>query len=129
MKTIKITLAGQDYHLVFNGIAMFEIDERFGGASKLFETMQGADKAAFSAVCEGVSILAEQGELTRRALGYDPGPILSKEDALLLAAPMDRVTLQRAVMNAMMLGFGREIESEDAIDLGLLELEQKKTRR
>lgn len=127
MKAAKITLAGQDYYLAFNGSAMFAFEDEFGGSSAYFEQSKAPGRAGFGAVCKAAAILAEQGELARRALGYDKGLFLT-EEAVAGATPADTILLRRAVMNAIMAGYGRAVESEEDVDMGLAELEQKKTK-
>ena len=53
-----------------------------------------------------------------------------KDDFLLMVRPFEIVTLKRAIMTAIELGYGREVTSpaDDEIDEGLAELNQKKTR-
>ena len=63
----------------------------------------------------------------RRELGYDNAPMLTTESALVLATPMDMIALRKAVMDAIVAGFDREVSYDGYIDLGLMELEQKKT--
>lgn len=129
MKATKITLAGTDHFLVFNGAAMFAFEEAFGGTGQFMDRIKGGGKDSFSAVCQAVAILAEQGELARRALGYDVGPMLEEEKVRALATPMEAAELQRAVVNTIIAGYKRDIPGEEAEDLGLIELEQKKTKR
>ena len=126
MKARRITLAGQDYYLVFNGAAMFEVEDRFGSSSKLLEDIGTPGRDGFAALCGGLAILAEQGELARRALGYDKGPILAEATVSTLTIPAELTPLRKALMAAIMAGYGREVESDQDVDLGLLELEQKK---
>lgn len=127
MKSVTVTLAGQEFHLVFNGAAMFVFEDAFGGSSAYFQQCGSAGREGFGAVCRAAAILAEQGELVRRALGYDGGQIPDAEFFLTCTGPMDMITLRRAVSTAILAGYGREVESGEDIDIGLQELEQKKT--
>ena len=129
MKAVKITLAGRERYLAFTGEAMFQIEEKFGGASKLLEAMRGNTREAFSATCEAAAILAEQGELARRHLGYDRSPIIDAETVAATTAPSGIAALKLSIPAAIELGYGREIvEDNDEVDLGLAELNaQKKT--
>lgn len=128
MKAVKITLGGQDYYLMFNGAAMFAFEDAFGGSGEYFEKSSGMNREAFDAVCEAAAILSEQGELARRALGYDKGPIPSKDLLTACTTPADMVLLRQAVLNAVVSGYGREVEGQEDMDMGLVELEQKKTK-
>ncbi len=130
MKAVKVTLAGRVRYLSFTVEAMFQVEEQFGGAQHLADQMADTGRGGFDAACRAAAIFAEQGELARRALGYDPEPM---PDAAAIAAgmtPRELADLKLAIPAAMSLGFGREVEPEnEEIDLGLTELNaQKKTR-
>lgn len=130
MKAVKINLAGRERHLAFTVEAMFQIQEQFGGPSELIEAVQEVGRNGFAAACKAAAILAEQGELARRSLGYDPEPITDEAAIAASLSPAEITALKLAIPAAMTLGFGREIEPEnDEVDLGLAELNaQKKTR-
>lgn len=128
MKTVKTALAGQEYYLAFNGAAMFAFEDAFGGSNAYLEKVGAGGRESFEAVCEAAAILAEQGELARRIMGYDRGPIPDKELFLTCAAPTDLIALRTATLNAIVAGYGREVESGEDTDVGLVELEQKKTK-
>lgn len=128
MKAIKLTLGGQDYYLAFNGAAMFAFEDAFGGSAAYLEKAAAMGREAFEAICEAVAILAEQGELARRAMGYDQGPIPDRELLMACTMPSDMIRLRQAVLNAIVTGYGRQVENQEDVDLGLVELEQKKTK-
>lgn len=130
MKAVKLTLAGRERHLAFTVEAMFQVQEQFGGPSQLIEAVQDSGRAGFAAACKAAALLAEQGELARRALGYDPQPLATEEAIAAGLTPADIAALKLAIPAALSLGFGREVEPEnDEVDLGLAELNaQKKTR-
>ena len=131
MKAVKITLARRELYLLFNSEAMFQIQDQFGGTQEMLTALKlSATREGFAALCKAVTILAEQGELTRRFLGYDTGRIFTAEELERIIMPTDMVELSGAVMQAITLGYGREIEPENnEIDLDLAELtqSQKKT--
>lgn len=128
MKAVKATLAGEDYYFLFNGAAMFAIEDEFGGASKLFDTIQKNSREAFDAMCRAAVILGEQGELARRSYGYDHGAMPTVERMEVEMTPADIITLRSKIVNAVVLGFGRDVKEEGDVDLGLVELQQKKTK-
>lgn len=130
MKAIKLTLAGRERYLAFTVEAMFQLEERFGGTQELIEAVSANSREGFLAACQAVAVLAEQGELARRHMGYDSAPMPSAEDIASTTAPSGIPELKMAVTSAIALGFGREIDPEnDEVDLGLAELDgQKKTR-
>ncbi len=131
MKAVKIELAGRERYLCFTVEAMFQVEERFGGAGNLMEALGAGGREGFAAACGAAAILAEQGELARRSLGYDPED-LADEQAIVgyPMSPSELAALTEGIARAIALGYGREVEPEDdEIDLGLAELDaQKKTR-
>lgn len=129
MKAVKFPLAGRERYLAFTVEAIFQIEEQFGGTGQLLETMQKGGREGIAAACRAAALLAEQGELGRRGLGYDPQPIAEAEVISATLSPGEAAALSMAIAAAVSLGYGREVEAEnDEVDLGLAELEaQKKT--
>ena len=129
MRAVRIELAGRERYLCFTVEAMFRIEEEFGGTKNLTEFIADNSREGLSALCTAAAILAEQGELARRHMGYDSAPIPSAEEIGATTAPSGITALKMAVTSAVTLGFGREIEPDsDEVDIGLAELnEQKKT--
>lgn len=129
MKAVKIALAGRVRYLAFTVDAMFALDERFGGTQELIDAVSSNSREGFQAACQAAAILAEQGELARRHMGYDCAPMPSAEEIAATTAPSGIAALKTAVASAVSLGFGREIDPDnDEVDIGLAELnEQKKT--
>ncbi len=130
MKAVRLSLAGRERHLCFTAEAMFQLQERYGGSSELLELVQANTREGFTAACQAAAILAEQGELARRSMGYDPEPMASAEAIAATTSPSGIAALKLAIPAAISLGYGREVKPEnDEVDLGLAELsEQKKTR-
>lgn len=124
MGDIKIEIGGQEYYLLYNGAAMFAIDDGGNISDRLWDT----SAAGFDWICQAVAVLAEQGELARRYMGYDKGPLLTADAVKALTMPIDIIQLRQAVFRAVMAGYGREIKDDDQeIDLGLVELQKKTT--
>ena len=125
MKAIKITLNNREFYLYFNGEAMFEVQGMYG-ETPIFDVLMPSDKTAFTELCNMLALLSTQGELARRQLGYDKRPMLTAEDAALFITPMEVMPLKLAVLQAVAIGYGREIEgNQDAVDLVLAEIEKK----
>lgn len=130
MKAVEFDLAGRTRYLAFTVEAMFQLNEQFGGMQGLVEAIQDDGRDGFATTCRVAAILAEQGELARRSLGYDPEPIADADEIAASLLPCDLIALRLAIPTAISLGYGREVEPEnDEVDLGLVELNaQKKTR-
>lgn len=104
MKPITITFAGREYHLLYNGAAMFklqDIDSPFTAITKDFD-----------AFCRIISVLSEQGELFRRYEGYDPGSFIDPEEFAVKVSPVDVTEYRIAAMDAVLAGMSREVEAE-----------------
>lgn len=130
MKAVKFSLAGRDRYLAFSVDAMFLLEELFGGTQELIDAVSANSREGFRAACQAAAVLAEQGELARRHMGYDAAPIPSADEIAATTDPSGIAPLKMAITAAVSLGFGREIDPEnDEVDIGLAELnEQKKTR-
>lgn len=128
MKTIKINLAGRDYYLALTGSAKFDLDDLSGGES-IIQLILPNTREALDLLCKATAILMEQGELARRYAGYDKSTYLPADAIKALLTPNDIALLKVDFAKAVLLGYGREIESpEKEVDLVLQELEKKTTR-
>ena len=127
MKAVRRMLAGRERHLAYTVEAMFQLGGLFGEVPALIDAVSANDREGFLAACRAAAVLAEQGELARRHMGYEPLPLLSPEDVAATATPSDLPGLRSAIVSAISLGFGREIDPEDdEVDLGLAELNEQK---
>lgn len=128
MKAIKFPIAGREVYLSFTGEAMFSLRDKYGGVTEAVAAYEPDTREAMDAAAEVAALLAEQGELARKALGYAPGEIVTAEAIKATLAPSGIYTLKAAITAAIELGFGREVANEDEVDLGLAEIQaQKKT--
>lgn len=125
MKTVKYEFYGQTLHLRLTSAALYDIYDAYGHDGSVFDHITGSDRTSFDAACWYLQKLAEQGELTRRWEGFEPSEIPSLEQLRLLMTPADLIGAKLALVRAMNLGFGREIEDEEPVDLGLVEFEKK----
>lgn len=130
MRTVKFEHEGRTYHLCMNAAALFDIYDHFGSDKTVLENIVGTSKEALENTCRMLSILAEHGELLRRWQGMEPQELPTAEMFLALITPSDFPRAQAAIIQAVEIGFGREVPDSDTpeyTDLGLLEL-QKKTK-
>ena len=108
MRTVPVTLGGVTYHLLLNGAALFELYDRFGDTGSLTDHLQGAGREAFENTCFFLAKLAEQGELWRRYLGYDHGPLPVADQLRITLSPLDAAAAKQAVIEAVLAGFRME---------------------
>lgn len=128
MRTVEFEHNGQVWHLYLNGAVLCEIYDKYGAEQSALDPIQGNGKDGFNAVCWYLTRLAAQGELLRRWQGHEKGPLPTEAAFRLTLSPLDVMRAKGAITRAVAAGFGREIEDENKeVDLGLLELDQKKT--
>lgn len=126
MRTIPFSLRGVTYHLLLNGAALFDLYDKFGDKGSISDHLQGNGREAFDNTCFFLEKLAEQGELWRRYMGLDHGPLPTAELFQIALSPLEATAAKGAVMEAILSGFAREeAESGKAVDKGLLELQKK----
>lgn len=129
MKFIKHDFDNNTYYLCFNGAAMFEINDLLG-ERQIVDLLTDNTVQGYRLTCKVLSILSEQGEAARRYLGYDVQKPLTVDEILSIASPADVLLMKNAIMKAVAIGYGKEINEDDEIDTGLIELQKKtdKTR-
>ncbi len=127
MKLIPFELDKQEYHLLFNGAALFDVYDQFGDEGSVLDHINGNSRDAFDAVCWYLKELAAQGELYRRYLGYDKLAIPTTELFAVFLSPLDVTRARMAIQAAISAGFGREEapEEPERVDKSLAEFEKK----
>ena len=135
MKHIDFEFNGRTYALSFTAEALFQAYDKFGltddliTASQILEpTAEGWKNCCWLAAC-----MAAQGELQRRAMGYDRQPMLSVEELRVGIMARENTRLRMAVRQAIEQGLTTSVpdpEGEEEVNLVLLEREeaQKKTK-
>lgn len=123
MNEVKTTVCGTEYHLLFNGYAMFAAQDMFENR-QLGEIVQDNTAEGFVNLCRVFCLLAEQGELARRYEGYDRGETPDEERLRAAVMPYDVIAMRQSVLEALMRGYKRDVPEEET-DLGLAELQKK----
>lgn len=129
-KAAIVNYRGEQHCFLFNGYAMFALDDIFGG-SGYHEKIGERSEEGLDALLTVATTLAEQGELARRAAGYDHHKVVAKEDwgAPQMLQPADIFALKAGCVDAINLGYTQQVSDEDEeIDLGLLELQKKRNK-
>ena len=125
-KALVVEYESQKYFFLFNGAAMFEIDEKYG-LSDIGSRLNTTTKDGLEVLGDVCTILSAQGSLARNYIGL---PLSDIFDAELLKSPLltpaKLLCLSTMCTEAITLGYGREVEDDDEeIDLGLQELQKK----
>lgn len=125
----KAVINGTERNLNYSVAVMFDMTDKFGNIRAALETIAEESKEGFDALRWFAVAMANDGELCRRELGYDPRPMMEESDlSMRTMSPLEYASLQGAVVEAINRGYLREVTDgeEQEIDLGLEELQAKK---
>lgn len=119
-------LGGSEYWLVYTADAYFDINDAYG--TDFLEKLRAGTRQAYETAVGCLVILAREGELCRRYMGYDAAPMLTEETVRRCALPDAVVPIKIAVNRAVNAGLRIENAkdtSDEPVDVGLLEYEKK----
>lgn len=127
MKTVEYKQGGTTYYLALNGAALIDLYEHFGkdAENSVLDPIYGVGRTAFNAVCWMLAKFAEQGELIRRDAGFKPQNIPTDQHFKLKLRPMELHDAKEAIKETVILGFKRECQENEEVDLVLEEIEKK----
>lgn len=133
MKRIEFEFNGRIYFLAFTAEALFTVYDHFGYTTDILTTTGCLEPTAdgYKNLCWLAALMAAQGELQRRRIGYSDQEMLEAEDLRVNLPPTRAAALQEAVMAALQEGFRRETEPDEAREVNLVlqerdEAEKKK---
>ena len=134
MKHIDFPFNGKTYALSFTAEALFQTYDKFGVCDDILAATQCLEPSAegWRNCCWLAACMAAQGELQRRAQGYDRQPMVTVEELRTGFMAAENTRLRLAVRQALEQGFHRDIPDPDEqqeVNLVLREREeaQKKT--
>jgi hypothetical protein len=117
---------GNEIYLAYTVNAMFQINDMLQEGEELLTVLDGRDAQGIEKFCAAVSILARCGAMAREADGYKTSYVPDEKEMSVCMTPVEYMKIKQAAVNAIMLGYGREIINPDEeIDLELAELEKK----
>lgn len=115
-RSSKISICGQDYELILTTKATKEIAKRYGGLSNLGEKLMKSKnfELALDEVVWLITLLANQSILVNNLKNpADKHELLTQEAVELLTSPLDLAEYKNAIMDSMLKGAKRNIESEN----------------
>lgn len=127
VRGVESVLCGRPVTLVLAGRVYFLLTEKYGNIADLTERVRAETADSVELTFDVARLLAEQGELIRRKLGYEPRELPTQdeiEETALTVDPLTLVKLKKDVNAAIYVGMSREFLPEK-IDLALVELEKK----
>jgi len=115
-RSARITIDQQEYRLVLTTRATKEIARRYGGLENLGEKLLKAEnfEMALEEIVWLIALLANQGILIRNRMEGEKRPLLTEEDVELLTSPMELAVFKDAILEALLKGTRRDVESEES---------------
>lgn len=121
-------IKGKFRPLNFSIDVMFDAAEKFGSMSDAFDTIEKENRDGLNAIRWFMLRMANDAELVRRKEGYDHDEILKEED-IEIPSPAYYAIYKNAVLEAIRLGYTREVEDpKEEVDLVLQEINEKKEK-
>ena len=110
-----INVGGEEYTLMLTTKATKEIAGRYGGLENLGDSLMKSEnfEMAIGEIVWLISLLANQSILVHNLKHKDsPKELLTEEMVELLTVPADLATYKSAIMEALLKGTKRNVESE-----------------
>ena len=110
-----INVGGEDYELLLTTRATKEIAGRYGGLENLGDHLMKSEnfEMAIGEIVWLISLLANQSILVHNLKHKDsPKELLTEEMVELFTVPADLATYKSAIMEALLKGTKRNVESE-----------------
>ena len=110
-----INVGGEDYELLLTTRATKEIAGRYGGLENLGDHLMKSEnfEMAIGEIVWLISLLANQSILVHNLKHKDsPKELFTEEMVELLTVPADLATYKSAIMEALLKGTKRNVESE-----------------
>ena len=110
-----ITVGGEEYTLLLTTKATKQVAARYGGLENLGEHLMKSEnfEMAIGEVVWLITLLANQSILIHNLKHKDaPRELLTEEMVELLTVPADLATYKTAIMDALLKGTKRNVESE-----------------
>ena len=110
-----IQIGNKEYELLLTTKATKEINSKFGGIEKIGEKLQSSKDVGESIdlVIWLIVLLANQSILRKNLIENKNDELLKEENVEVLTSPSDLNTYTDAIMEALLRGTKRNIESEE----------------
>ncbi|MDD2269691.1 MAG: hypothetical protein PHY15_09155 [Eubacteriales bacterium] len=115
-RSAKITIGGKEYEMILTTKATKEIASRYGGLSNLGEKLMKTEnfELALDEVVWLITLLANQSVLVHNLQNpTQKRDLLTEETVELLTSPLELAVYKDFIMEAMLKGTKRNVESEE----------------
>lgn len=114
-RSTSINIGGEEFKMLLTTKATKEIGKRYGGLENLGEKLMKTEsfELAIEEIVWLITLLANQSiQIHNLRNKDDKKPLLTEEEVELLTTPFDLAEYKNAIMNSMMKGTKRNVESE-----------------
>lgn len=114
-RSTSINIGGEEFKMLLTTKATKEIGKRYGGLENLGEKLMKTEsfELAIEEIVWIITLLANQSiQIHNLRNKDDKKPLLTEEEVELLTTPFDLAEYKNAIMNSMMKGTKRNVESE-----------------
>ncbi len=114
-RSTSINIGGEEFKMLLTTKATKEIGKRYGGLENLGEKLMKTEsfELAIDEIVWLITLLANQSvQIHNLRNKDDKKPLLTEEEVELLTTPFDLAEYKNAIMNSMMKGTKRNVESE-----------------
>ena len=110
-----INIGDKEYEMLLTTKATKEIAKRYGGLSNLGEKLMKSEnfELALDEIVWLITLLANQSVLVYNLQNKDKKDLLTEETVELLTSPYELAEYKNAIMDAMVKGTKRHVESEE----------------
>lgn len=110
-----ITIGGKEYEMLLTTKATKEIAKRYGGLSNLGEKLMKSEnfEMALDEIVWLITLLANQSVLVYNLQNPKKKELLTEDAVELLTSPYELAEYKNAIMDAMVKGTKRHVESEE----------------
>lgn len=115
-RSAPVRIGGKDYEMILTTRATKEIAKRYGGLSNLGEKLMKTEnfEMALDEIVWLITLLVNQSVLVHNLQNpKDKKEMLTEEAVELLTSPFELAEYKDSIMQAMMKGAKRDVESED----------------
>lgn len=121
------TQGGREYWLVCTADAYFDIMDAYGEG--FGETLLAGGRTGYECAIGCLCILAREGELCRRYMGYEAQEMMKPEEIRRVTLSADIGKIKGMVLEAIQIGMriekAEKEEETGPVDIGLIEFEKK----
>lgn len=110
-----INIGGKEYEMLLTTKATKEIAKRYGGLSNLGEKLMKSEnfELALDEIVWLITLLANQSVLVYNLQNPKKKELLTEDSVELLTSPYELAEYKNAIMDAMVKGTKRHVESEE----------------